>query len=97
MNGFYSGFPSCCIAYFCKLKQRGLFPSSYVHWKYPDMVNNNAQYVQCKKCMESKIYLKKTQIRKGFIHGKNFRKIARMGFEFFETKAKRIFQQILEE
>ena len=47
--------------------------------------------------MESKIYLKKTQIRKGFIHGKNFRKIARMGFEFFETKAKRIFQQILEE
>ena len=72
---------------------KGLLPASYNDWKYSGIVNNNAGYVQCKKCMESKKCLNHNRIRKGFIREKTFTKLLDLGYQVFFEEADQVFKQ----
>ena len=95
INGIYSGYPLCCIEYFCTLMKEGVHPALYNHWKYTETITNKIQYVQCPKCIKAKNYVKQSKIREGIPSTRQFNRIYKLTFSMFEAEAKAIIQQIL--
>lgn len=68
VNGLYSGFPPCCVLYYCHLVSFGIAPARHtkmLHGEWPDDV----EYVPCPDCLSKKNFV---EVKAGLVSVEKF-------------------------